>query len=146
MKLKGLAILAVLIFSFIFLANHAFAQDKSHEAAMSMLSDFFADPSARSDYASKNPAALQAEQSLAQFSPNIQKRFEKIVLMIMQESGANASRHVEAGNTSGPERAFNTFSPAVQREIQDLAKELERDPEFMKKAGSLAINLIRLSQ
>jgi hypothetical protein len=33
--------------------------------------------------------------------------------------------------------AFNSFSPTVQREIQDLAKELERNPEFMKKAGYL---------
>ena len=57
--------------------------------------------------------------------------------MIMQESGANASRHVDAGKISGPEGAFNSFSPAVQREIQELAKELERDPEFMKKAGYL---------
>ena len=57
--------------------------------------------------------------------------------MIMQESGANASRHVDAGKISGPEGAFNSFSPTVQREIQELAKELERDPEFMKKAGYL---------
>jgi hypothetical protein len=52
--------------------------------------------------------------------------------MIMQESGANASRHVEAGKNSGAEGALNSFSPAVQREIQELAKELERDPTFIK--------------
>jgi len=57
-----------------------FAQDKTHEAAMSMLRDFFADPAARADYASKNPAALQAAQNLSQLPPNIQKRLEKIVL------------------------------------------------------------------
>jgi hypothetical protein len=133
MKSKYLTILAVVIFAFVFLANHALAQDKTHEAAMSMLKDFFADPAARADYASKNPAALQAEQNLSQFSPNIQKRLEKIVLMIMQESRANASMNVGAENISGPEGAFNSFSPAVQREIQDLAKELERDPAYMKK-------------
>jgi hypothetical protein len=33
--------------------------------------------------------------------------------------------------------AFNSFSSAVQREIQELAKELEGDPEFLKKTGSL---------
>jgi hypothetical protein len=60
-----------------------------------------------------------------------------VVLMIMQESGANATRHVDAAKISGPEGAFNSFSPAVQREIQAIAKELEKDPEFMKKAGSL---------
>jgi len=133
MKSKRSEILAIIIFACVFLANYAFAQDKTHEAAMSMLTDFFADPAARADNASKNPAALQAEQNLSQFPPNIQKRLEKIVLMIMQESGANASKHVDAGNLSGPEGAFNTFSPAVQREIQDLAKELEKDPKFMKK-------------
>ena len=137
MKSKYLMILGVTIFAFVFLANNALAQDKTREAAMSMLKDFFADPSARTDYASKNPAALQAEQSLLQFPPNIQKRLENIVLMIMQESGANASRHVNAGKISGPEGAFNSFSPAVQKEIQELAKELERDPAFMKKAGYL---------
>ena len=137
MKSKFLMILGVTIFAFVFLANNALAQDKTREAAMSMLKDFFADPSARTDYASKNPAALQAEQSLSQFPPNIQKRLENIVLMIMQESGANASRHVDAGKISGPEGAFNSFSPTVQKEIQELAKELERDPEFMKKAGYL---------
>jgi len=42
--------------------------------------------------------------------------------MIMQESGANASKHVDANNASGAEGAFNSFSPAVQREIQALAK------------------------
>ena len=137
MKSKYLVILGVTIFAFVFLANNAFAQDKTHEAAMSMLRDFFADPAARADYASKNPGALQAEQNLSQFPPNIQKRLEKIVLMIMQESGANASMHVDAMNTSGAEGAFNSFSPSVQKEIQDLAKELESDPEFMKKAGYL---------
>ena len=137
MKSKYLMILGVTIFAFVFLANNALAQDKTREAAMSMLRDFFADPAARADYASKNPGALQAEQNLSQFPPNIQKRLENIVLMIMQESGANASRHVDAGKISGPEGAFNSFSPTVQKEIQELAKELERDPEFMKKAGYL---------
>jgi hypothetical protein len=136
MKSKYL-MMGLAIFTFIFLADNAFAQDKTHEAAMSMLRDFFADPAARADYASKNPGASQAEQSLLAFPPNIQRMLEKIVLMIMQESGANASRHVEAGKISGPEGAFNSFSPAVQKEIQEIAKVLEKNPEFMKKAGSL---------
>ena len=128
-------ILGITVFALVLSANVVIAQDKTHEAAMSMLKDFFADPAARADYASKNPAALQAEQNLAQFSPNIQKRFGKIILMIMQESGANASRHVEAGKNSGAEGAFNSFSPAVQGEIQELAKELERDPTFIKSSS-----------
>ena len=136
MKYKYLMILGVTIFTFVFLANNTFAQDPSNEAAMSMLKDFFADPAARADYASKNPEALQAEQDLSQFPPNIQKKLEKVVLMIMQESGENANRHVDAKNTSGEEAAFNSFSPAVQKEIHDIAKELEKDPEFMKKIGS----------
>jgi hypothetical protein len=133
MRVGAFKILGVTCLMFIFLVSQAFAQDKTHEEAMSLLKDFFADPAARADHAAKNPAALQAEQDLSRFSPNVQKRLEKIVLMIMQESGANASRHVDTGKTSGPEGAFNSFSPAVQREIQDLAKELERDPAFMKK-------------
>jgi hypothetical protein len=55
--------------------------------------------------------------------------------MIMEESSANATRDVDVNKTSGAEATFNSFSPAVQREIQDIARELEKDPEFMKKAG-----------
>jgi hypothetical protein len=117
--------------------NNSFAQDPAHEAAMSMLKNFFADPAARADYASKNPEALRAERNLSQFPPNIQKRLENVILMIMQESGANAIRYVDAMKTSGAEAAFDSFSPAVKREIQDIARELEKDPEFMKKAGSM---------
>ncbi|MCG6536165.1 MAG: hypothetical protein L7F78_16065 [Syntrophales bacterium LBB04] len=120
MKSQHLKTLALILFTLIIGVNQAFSQDKSHEAAMSALSDFFADPSAL------------AGQNLTQFSPKIQKRLEKIVLMIMQESIADASRHVEAMDASGPEDAFNSFSPAVRKEIQDLAKELEKDPAFMK--------------
>ena len=137
MKSKYLMMMGLTVFAFVFLANNTFSQDKTHEAAMSMLRDFFADPAARADYASKNPGALQAEQSLLAFPPNVQRRLEKVVLMIMQESGANATRHIDAAKISGPEGAFNSFSPAVQKEIQEIAKELEKDPEFMKKAGPL---------
>lgn len=137
MKFKYLIILGVIILTFAFLANNVFAQDNPHEAAMSMLRDFFANPTEQADYASKNPAALQAEQDLVQFPPNIRKRLENIVLLILQESGANAAMHVDAAKISGPEGAFNSFSPAVQREIQGLAKELERDREFLQKSGYL---------
>jgi hypothetical protein len=137
MKLKSLRGLGfIILFASIWVSN-GLAQDNTHQATMSALTSFFADPTARADYASKNPGALQAEQSLLAFPPNIQRRLEKVVLMIMQESGANATRHIDAAKVSGPEGAFNSFSPAVQREIQEIAKELEKDPEFMKKAGSL---------
>jgi len=137
MKYKYLMVLGVIIFSFTFLINSASAQDKTQEAAMSMLRDYLVNPTARADYTLKKPEASQAEKNLSQFPPNIQKRLEKIVLMIMQESGANASKHIDANIKSGAEGAFNSFSPAVQKEIQDLARELEKDPEFMKKAGYL---------
>jgi hypothetical protein len=131
MKAKYFVTLAT-IFIFAFSANSSFAEDPSHEAAISMLMNFFSNPSARADYASKNPMASEAEQNLSQFPPNIQKRLEKVVLMILQESGAKAAKHVDAMNTAGAEAALNSFSPAVQREIQSIAKELEKDPEFMK--------------
>ena len=137
MKFKCLRLLGFVILFLGISVSNGLAQDDAHQAAMSALASFFADPAARADYASKNPGALQAEQNFAQFPPNIQKRLEKIVLMIMQESGANATRHVDAAKISGPEGAFNSFSPAVQKEIQEIAKELEKDPEFMKKAGPL---------
>jgi hypothetical protein len=137
MRFKCLRLLGFVILFLGISVSNGLAQDDAHQAAMSALASFFADPAARADYASKNAGALQAGQSLLAFPPNIQKRLENIILMIMQESGANAVRHVDAAKTSGPEGAFNSFSPEVQREIQNLAKELERDPEFMKKTGSL---------
>jgi len=136
MNIRYFRIIVLLVSFFIFTAANVLAQDQTHEAAMSALASFFTDPVARADYASKNPDALKAEQDFMGFPPNIQKRLEKAVLMILQEGGADASRHVEAGKISGPEGAFNSFSPAVQREIQDIARELEKDPEFMKKASS----------
>jgi hypothetical protein len=132
MKAKYFLASGVIIFMFVSLANSSFAEDPSHEAAMSMLTNFFSNPSARADYSSKNPEALKAEQNLSQFPPHIQKRLEKVVLMILQESGAKATKHVDAMNTAGAEAAFSSFSPAVQQEIQSIAKELEHDPEFMK--------------
>lgn len=137
MKSKSGLILGAVICALLFLAIQAWAQDPGNEAAMSLLKDFFADSAVRTDYASKNPDARQAEQNLQQFPPDIQKRIEKVVLMIMQESGANATKHVEASQASGAEGAFLSFSPAVQREIQAIALELEKYPEFMKKAGVL---------
>jgi len=135
MKSKSGLILNMAICAFLFLATQSWAQGPGNEAAMSLLKNFFADPAARADYASKNPDARQAEHNLQQFPPDIQRRIEKVVLMIIQESGTNATKHVEAAQTSGAEGAFLSFSPAVQREIQAIAKELEKNPEFMKKAG-----------
>ncbi|MDQ5986415.1 MAG: hypothetical protein CSYNP_02139 [Syntrophus sp. SKADARSKE-3] len=134
---RKLFIIGFVIFAFILSANNILAQDKAHEAAMLMLKEFLADQAARVDYAAKNPGALQAEQNLSQFPSNIQKRIEKIVLMIMQESGENASKYVDTSKALGQEGAFNSFSPSVQKEIENLARELEKDPDFMKKAGSL---------
>lgn len=136
MKSKSGLILSVAICTLLFLAIQAWAQDPGNEAAMSLLKDFFADSAARADYASRNPDARQAEQNLQQFPPDIQKRIEKVVLMIMRESGVNAAKHVEASQTSGAEGAFLSFSLAVQREILAIARELEKNPEFMKKAGA----------
>ncbi len=136
MKFKELGILIVLIVIGLLLANNVSAQDPVHEATMSMLREFFADPAARAAHAAKNPEARQAEQRLSFFPPHIQKKLDKVVLMIMQESGAKAGKHVDALGASGPQGAFDSFSPAVQREIEAIAKELEKDPEFMKKAGS----------
>jgi hypothetical protein len=123
------------LFLFFVLAGHAFAQDKAHEAAVSMLGNIFADPAAMTELASQHAGGLPAARSLLAFPPHIQKRLEKVVLMIIQESGADAVKYTDTLKTSGPEGAFDSFSPAVQREIREIAEELEKDPEFMKKAG-----------
>jgi hypothetical protein len=136
MRYKDLKLVLIIILISFFANSNACAQDPLHDQAMSALSSFFADPLAREDYAAKHPAAMKAEQDLLFFPPHIQKRLEKVVLMIMQESGSGATRHLEAAKASGPEGAFQSFSPAVQKEIQEIARELEKDPEFVKKAGS----------
>jgi len=137
MDMRYFRIIVLIVPLFIFTAANVLAQDPAHEAAMSAITSFFADPVARANYASENPAAFKAEQNLMAFPPSIQKRLEKVVLMILQESGANSTKYADVMNMSGPEGAFNSFSPAVQKEIQDIARELEKDPEFVKKAGSL---------
>jgi hypothetical protein len=114
----------------------ATAGDQADDAALALLQNFMADRAARADYASRNPQARQAELQLQQFPPAVQKRIERVVLMILEESGSGASRHVEAAKASGPEGAFLSFSPAVQQEIAAIARELEKDPEFMKKTGA----------
>jgi hypothetical protein len=136
MKSKYRLIINMAICILLFLTVPSWAEEQQDAAALSMLGNFLANSAARADYASSRPDALQAEQSLKQFPPEIQKRIERLVLMIMQESGAGASRHVEASKTGGAEGAFNSFSPAVQREIAAIARELERNPEFMKKMGA----------
>jgi hypothetical protein len=137
MEFKYLRLLGFVILFLGTSVGNGLAQDDTHQAAISALTSFFSDPAARSDYASKNVEALQAEKSLLAFPPNIQRRLEKVALRIMQESGPNATKHVDAAMISGLEGAFNSFSPEVQKEIREIAKELEKDPEFTKKAGSL---------
>jgi hypothetical protein len=95
MNMRYFRIIVLLVTLFIFTDANVLAQGPTHEAAMSALTSFFTYPVARADDASKNPDALKAEQNLMAFPPNIQKRLEKVVLMIMQESGANATRHEE---------------------------------------------------
>jgi len=136
MKSKCRLIIDAAICVLLFLTVPSWAQDRQDTAALSMLGNFLANSTARADYASSRPDARQAEQGLKQFPPEIQKRIERVVLMIMQESGAGASRHVDASKTGGAEGAFNSFSPAVQREIMAIARELEQNPEFMKNAGA----------
>jgi hypothetical protein len=137
MKLKQLHLTGCIIAVFAISVGSVFAQDNAQTAAMSALTTFLADPAARADSVSKDPEALKAAQLIMAFPPHIQKRLENVVLMIVQESGINPNSPVDAMNRSGPEGAFQSFSPAVQREIQAIARELEQDPEFMKKAGML---------
>ena len=137
MKFKNLQMLSCIIVFLGISVSIVFAQDNANTAAMSALTTFLADPAAGADSVSRDPEALKAAQLIMAFPPHIQKRLEKVVLMIVQESGANPNRSVDSMNRSGPEGAFQSFSPAVQREIQAIARELEQDPEFMKKAGGL---------
>ncbi len=136
MKSRYKLIMYVIFCILLLQAIPATAGDRADDAAIALLQSFMADPAARADYASRNPQARQAELQLQQFPPAVQKRIERVVIMIMEESGSGASRHVEAAKASGPEGAFLSFSPAVQREIAAIARELAKDPEFMKKAGA----------
>jgi hypothetical protein len=137
MIFKQLNLIACLIAVFAVSVGSVFAQDNANTAAMSALTNFLADPAARADSVSTNPEALKAAQLIMAFPPHIQKRLENVVLMIVQDNGTNPNRSLDSLSTSGPEGAFQSFSPAVQREIQAIARELEQDPEFMKKAVML---------
>ena len=137
MKYKRLYFSIAMLILLIISVSSVFAQDNAHTAAMSALTSLLADPAARVDSVVKDPEALKAAQLLTAFPPHIQKRLENVVLMIIQENGTNPNSYVDALNISGPKGAFQSFSPTVQREIGAIARELEQDPEFMKKAGTL---------
>ena len=125
------------LLAFFVLAGGAFARDKTHEAAVSMLGNFFADPAAMTGFASQHAAGLPSATSLLAFPARIQKGLGGVVLMIIQKSGAGAVKYADTLKTSGTKGSFHSFSPAVQREIQEITQELEKDPEFMEKAGIL---------
>jgi hypothetical protein len=137
MKYKQLHLAGCIIAALVISAGGVFAQDSTHAAAMSALTGLLAAPATSADSLSKDPEALKAAQLITAFPPHIQKRLGNVILMIVQESGANPNKPVDSMRTSGPEGAFQSFSPAVQQEIQAIARELEQDPEFMKKAGML---------
>ncbi len=135
MKFKNFQLLCCIMVFFGMPVSIVLAQDNANTAAMSALTTLLASPAAGADAVSRDPEALKAAQLLMAFPPHIQKRLEKVVLMIVQENGENPTRSVDSMNRSGPEGAFQSFSPAIQREIQAIARELEQDPEFMKKTG-----------
>ncbi|MDD5711375.1 MAG: hypothetical protein PHY31_01305 [Smithellaceae bacterium] len=113
------------------------AQDSAHEAAMGVLKQYLTDPAALDAYATSNPDQLKAIQGFTALPPKIQQRIMKVVLMLLEERGGDTTKYLDAESASGPEATFRAFPPDVQREIEDIASELAKDPEFMKRMPSL---------
>jgi len=78
MKIKYLWLLGSVILFLGITVSTALPQDDAHQTAMSALANFFADPTARADFASKNPPVHYRRTKSSGFSTKYSKRLEKV--------------------------------------------------------------------
>lgn len=135
MKFLRICFLSSLV---LFCSNKSLAEQKDDVdgMALSMLESFLANSVEMEAYAKAHPEAKQANEQLKVFPEWAQKEITNIVMMIMREKKAQASRHVTAYQKEGAEAAYQDFSPAVKKAIADLAKKLGSDASFNVNSGA----------
>ena len=99
-------------------------------AALTELRTFLFDASARRTFASGNSEATAVNNFLEAFPGWAQQELLDIVMLIMQESGTDATKHASAYQSGGAQRAMDSFSPAVRERVDNLMKKLATDPNF----------------
>ena len=105
--------------------------------ALQELNGFLNDPAARHAFAAGKPDAQQTNTFLETFPKWAQDELMSIVMDIMRESKAGATKHVDAYKSGGAAGAKASFSPAVQRRVEALESRLGADPAF-SGAGNMA--------
>ncbi len=110
----------------------AHAQDHHDEVALLQLQSLLMHDVARRAAAGQSEEGMQANQKLESMPRYAQKEILGIVMAIMEAQRKTASVHVDAFQTSGPEAAAMSFSPAVRARIQALSKRLAADENFKR--------------
>ena len=99
-------------------------------AALTELRSFLFDASARRNFANGNSEATAVNNFLEAFPGWAQQELLDIVMLIVQESGTDATKHASAYQSGGTQRAMDSFSPAVRERVDNLMKKLATDPNF----------------
>ena len=117
-------------------AAPALAQDDAADAqALKELEGFLNDPAAKQAYGATHPDAKSTNDFFGKFPPYAQDELNAIVMVIMNESKAGASKHVDAYKKGGVGGAQASFSPAVKARVTALQTRLARDPAFNSPAN-----------
>jgi hypothetical protein len=124
-----------LLFAALAAPGLAAAQAGSDDAALGDLERMLADPAARNENAASDPHAAAVEDLLGGYPPYAQQELGAIAMMIVRESGEDASQHVDAYQRGGPEAAARSFSPAVRARVAALEQRLAQDPSFNSPAN-----------
>jgi hypothetical protein len=99
-------------------------------AALTELRSFLFDASARRTFANGNSEATAVNNFLEAFPGWAQQELLDIVMLIVQESGTDATKHASAFQSGGAQGAMDSFSPAVRGRVDNLMKKLATDPNF----------------
>lgn len=99
-------------------------------AALTELRSFLFDASARRTFASGNSEATAVNNFLEAFPGWAQQELLDIVMLIIQESVTDATKHVSTYQSGGAQRAMDSFSPAIRERVDNLMKKLATDPNF----------------
>jgi hypothetical protein len=119
-------ILCVFLGSLSILAVNTAKGSSADEQALKELQQFLFDPASLASFAQQTGGqAAAAHQDLSRYPPEIQKEILEIVMMIMRESKAGATRHSAAFQQGGAQAAMKSFSPEVQKRISELAKKIK---------------------
>jgi len=110
--------------------SHDAGSNQATGVALTELRSFLFDASARRAFANGNSEATAVNNFLEAFPGWAQQELLDIVMLIMQESGTDATKQVSVYQSGGAQGAMASFSPAVRERVDNLMKKLATDPNF----------------